>query len=131
MENVGINFNTHKLSDDFVNDVFRHYVERHISVDAQEKSPVCPFETCGECNTAYSDSCYTCEFAKESFQKMLDGIYKKTDPRTKARVFCICCGAQKRTLRKWHNSYLCNDCYKIMMHIGEEKYIKALQGEEA
>ena len=124
-----MNFNTHNLSDDFVNDMFRRYVERHISVDTQEKAPVCPFETCGECDTAYSDSCYTCKFAEESFQKILDDIYKKADLRTKARVLCIGCGAQKRTLRKWHKSYLCTDCYNIMMNIGEEKYIKALRGE--
>ena len=129
MENAGINFNTHNLSDDFVNDMFHRYVERHISVNAQEKAPVCPFETCGGCNTAYSDSCYTCEFAKESFQKMLDGIYKKTDPRTKARVFCICCGAGKRSpLRKWKNVYICSDCWKIKERIGEEQFEKALRG---
>lgn len=138
MENAGINFNTHNLSDDYVNDMFRRYVERHISVDVQEKAPVCPFETCGECNTAYSDSCYTCEFAKESFQKILDGIYKKTNPRTGAQVFCISCGAGKRSpLRKWKTNrrtgeaiYICSDCWKIKEQIGEERFEKALMGEE-
>ena len=137
MENAGADFNTHNLSNDFVNDMFRRYVERHISVDDQEKTPVCPFETCGECNTAYSDSCYTCEFAEESFQKMLDSIYKKTDPRTKARVFCVACGASKRSpLRKWKTNrktgdaiYICTECWKIKERIGDEAFMKALNGE--
>lgn len=56
-------------------------------------------------------------------------LQKLKEKRRGAKVFCIGCGAQKRTLRKWHNSYLCTDCYKTMMNIGEEKYIKALRGE--
>ena len=131
MENAGINFNTHNLSDDFVNDMFHQYVERHITVDNQEKVSVCSFETCGECNMAYSDSCYTCKFAEESFQKMLDGMYKKTDPRTKAQVFCICCGARTRSpLRRWKNVYICSDCWKIKEQMGDERFEKALKGEE-
>ena len=50
--------------------------------------------------------------------------------RKGAKVFCVSCGAQKRTLRKWHNSYLCTDCYKIMQNVGEEHFIKGLKGEE-
>lgn len=49
---------------------------------------------------------------------------------TKAKVFCVACGAQKRTLHKWHNSYLCSECYKIAQNVGDEKFIKALKGEE-
>ena len=49
--------------------------------------------------------------------------------KTNAKVFCVACGAVKRTLRKWHNSYLCEDCYKIAMNVGDEKFIAALKGE--
>ena len=129
MENAGTKFNAHGLSDEFVEQLFHNYVLRKITVDEDEKVPVCPFETCGECNTAYSDGCYGCKFARKSFQKILDNIYKRTDPRSKAQVFCVVCGAQKRTLRKWHNSYLCEDCYKIMLGTGEECFIMALRGE--
>ena len=131
MENAGTNFNRHGLTEEFVEQMFRHYVLRKITIDEDEKVPVCPFETCGECNTAYSDGCYSCEFARKSFQKILDNIYERTDSRSKAQVFCVACGAQKRTLRKWHKSYLCEDCYKIMNDAGEEKFIKALRGETA
>ena len=47
-----------------------------------------------------------------------------------ALVFCVACGAINRTLRKWHNSYLCTDCFKIAQNVGDEKFIKALQGKE-
>ena len=57
-------------------------------------------------------------------------LQKLKEKRKGAKVFCIGCGAQKRTLRKWHNSYLCTDCYKIMENVGEEQFIKALKGEE-
>lgn len=50
--------------------------------------------------------------------------------RTKAKVFCVGCGASKRTLHRWHNSYLCSECYKIAHNDGDEKFIKALKGEE-
>lgn len=57
-------------------------------------------------------------------------LKKLKEKRKGAKVFCVSCGAQKRTLRKWHNSYLCTDCYKIMENAGEEQFIKALQGED-
>lgn len=50
--------------------------------------------------------------------------------KTNAKVFCVACGASKRTLRKWHNSYLCEDCFRIAKNVGDEKFIKALKGEE-
>ncbi len=34
-------------------------------------------------------------------------LQKLKEKRRGAKVFCVGCGAQKRTLRKWHNSYLC------------------------
>ena len=62
---------------------------------------------------------------------LVDKALQKLKAKCKgARVFCVSCGAQKRTLRKWHNSYLCTDCYKIMENVGEEKFIKALKGED-
>ena len=65
MENAGTKFNTHGLSDEFVEQLFHDYVFRNISVDDDSKVPVCPFETCGECNTAYSDGCYSCGFENQ------------------------------------------------------------------
>lgn len=57
--------------------------------------------------------------------------YFKKQKRTGARVFCVACGAHGRVpLRRWHNSYICNDCWKILQKVGEEKFIKALKGEE-
>lgn len=45
-----------------------------------------------------------------------------------ARVFCVSCGAGKRTpLRRWHNSYICSECWKILQAIGEEKFIETLR----
>lgn len=49
--------------------------------------------------------------------------------KTNAQVFCVACRAKNRTLRKWHNSYLCVDCYKIAQNVGDEKFIAALKGE--
>ena len=46
-------------------------------------------------------------------------------------VFCVSCDARKRQLYKWHNSYICCDCRKILKNVGEEKFMKALMGEEA
>lgn len=64
--------------------------------------------------------------SEELVEKALQKLKEK---RRGSKVFCVGCGAQKRTLRKWHNSYLCSDCYKIMMNIGDEKYIEALRGD--
>lgn len=51
--------------------------------------------------------------------------------RVGAIVFCVACGAHGRVpLRRWHNSYICNDCWKILQKVGEEKFLKALKGEE-
>ena len=62
---------------------------------------------------------------------LIDKALQKLKAKRKgAKVFCVGCGAQKRTLRKWHNSYLCTDCYKIMENVGEEQFIKGLKGEE-
>lgn len=57
-------------------------------------------------------------------------LQRLKEKRKGAKVFCVSCGAEKRTLRKWHNSYLCSDCFKIMKNSGEEEFIKALKGED-
>lgn len=62
---------------------------------------------------------------------LVDKALQKLKAKRKgAKVFCVSCGAEKKTLRKWHNSYLCTDCYKIMEKAGEEQFIKGLKGEE-
>ena len=62
---------------------------------------------------------------------LVDKALQKLKAKRKgAKVFCVSCGAKNRPLRKWHNSYLCEDCYKIMKNSGEEKFIKALKGED-
>ena len=62
---------------------------------------------------------------------LVDKALQKLKAKRKgAKVFCVSWGAVNRTLRKWHNSYLCTDCYKIMKNSGEERFIKALKGEE-
>ena len=62
---------------------------------------------------------------------LVDKALQKLKAKRKgAKVFCVSCGAVNRTLRKWHNSYLCTDCYKITKNVGEEQFIKALKGEE-
>ena len=57
-------------------------------------------------------------------------LHKLKEQRKGAKVFCVSCGAQKRTLRKWKNVYICSDCWKIKEQIGEERFMKALKGEE-
>ena len=61
---------------------------------------------------------------KEEIDKAIDRILnEKKINRTGARVFCVACGAGKRTpLRKWHNSYICYNCWTMMKVLGEEKF---------
>lgn len=61
----------------------------------------------------------------------VDKLMKERQKHRKgALVFCVACGAVNRTLRKWHNSYLCTDCFKIAQNVGDEKFIAALKGKE-
>ena len=63
--------------------------------------------------------------------KAVDRILKNRKVnRTGSSVFCVSCGAKKKQLYKWHNSYICCDCRKTMLKIGEEKFINDLMGEE-
>ena len=110
--------------------LFHDFVANRINIPVEEKAPVCPFEFGGECNTAYSEECYNCEHSKADFMALIERLRSRRKSKVKAQVFCVSCGAKQRTLRKWHNSYLCVDCYKIMQRVGEDKFIKALQGKE-
>ena len=46
--------------------------------------------------------------------------------RKGARVFCVRCGStgQRTPLRRWHNSYICNECWKILKAVGEKEFQK-------
>ena len=57
-------------------------------------------------------------------------IRAKKARRMGSAVFCLSCGARQRTLYKWHNSYICRDCRKILLDVGEEQFLKALRGED-
>lgn len=131
MENAGIRFNTHDLSEEFTEKTFSHYVERTLKNAKTE--PFCPFPKGGYCDISPEDrltACLSCDCSRESFQEIMDYIYQKTK-RTGAKVFCINCGAGKRTpLRKWHNVYICENCWKLKNVIGEEAFIEDLKGEK-
>ena len=135
MENNGPSFKFNDpigFGEEILDRLFKRYVEERIDIPDADKHPVCPFSFGGECNTAYSDACYDCIHAKEAFQKQLDKAY--TDAQAKRgtpRIFCVACGAGKRTpLRKWHNSSICAECWKILQVIGEEEFIKRIKGDE-
>ena len=65
-------------------------------------------------------------------EELIDMALRKLKEKRKgAKVFCISCGAGKRSpLRKWKNVYICSDCWKIKEQIGDERFEKALIGEE-
>ena len=65
----------------------------------------------------------------KKIDKVIDRILEeKKINRTGARVFCVSCGAGKRTpLRRWHNSYICVNCWKILNAIGEEAFLERLK----
>ena len=72
-------------------------------------------------------------------EELIDrALQKLKEKRKGAKVFCISCGAGKRSpLRKWKTNrrtgdaiYICSDCWKIKEQIGEERFEKALMGEE-
>lgn len=65
-----------------------------------------------------------------SEELLVKALQKLKEKRKGSKVFCVGCGAQKRTLRKWKNVYICYDCWKIKERIGEEQFLKALKGEE-
>ena len=85
---------------------------------------------------------FNCEMAKETYKEEIDelrqhleqealvekALQKMKEKRKGAKVFCVGCGAQKRTLRKWKNVYICQDCWKIKEQIGDERFEKALRG---
>lgn len=104
-------FRTYLFSEEFVEKQFENYKERHSDEDERTQ--------------------------RENYQKILDGIFQN-NRADGAKVFCICCGGGKRSpLRKWKTNrrtgdaiYICSDCWKIKERIGEERFEKALIGEE-
>lgn len=68
---------------------------------------------------------------QEQVKLVADRIIRaKKAKRMGSAVFCVSCGARQRTLYKWHNSYICRDCRKILLDVGEERFLKALRGED-
>ena len=66
---------------------------------------------------------------EEAKNDILDKAMTKLKAERKgARVFCVRCGAGQRTpLRKWHNSYICQECWKILKAVGEEEFRMELE----
>ena len=97
-------FRTYLFSEEFVEKQFENYKERHSDEDERTQ--------------------------RENYQKILDDLFQN-NRADGAKVFCICCRAGERSpLRKWKNVYICSDCWKIKEQIGEERFKKALMGEE-
>jgi hypothetical protein len=124
---------------------FEEYVNRVLTADEEDSEPTCPFfGNNGECyvdRRAPGEGCIDCKWAKQAYdslspeeikklyskeiQEMADRIMaERKEKRKGARVFCVRCGALgKRTpLRKWKKDlYLCENCFKIMNAVQEEK----------
>lgn len=63
-------------------------------------------------------------------RKVNDILQKRKEKRVGARVFCVGCGAGKRTpLRRWHDVYICENCWKMKNAMGEDVFVKRLKGE--
>lgn len=99
-------------------------------LEAGKDEPLCPFPfTSCECYME-TDKCAECEHAKYSYakweaQRILD---IRKEKRLGSRVFCVACGGGKRTpLLRWHNSYICENCWKILRVIGEDEFLKRIQ----
>lgn len=101
---------------------------KHV-LETGEDSPLCPFPFIS-CECYATRDCTNCEHAKDSFvkwkvQKILD---TRKEKRLGSRVFCVACGGGKRTpLLRWHNSYICENCWKILRVIGEDEFLKRIQ----
>lgn len=73
----------------------------------------------------------TPEQQKEVNKQVDDILQKRKEKRIGARVFCVSCGAGKRTpLRRWHDVYICENCWKMKNMIGEDAFVKRLKGEQ-
>ena len=112
MARDGINF------EDYLREVLKDY----------KAEPQCPFPNGGECYLTEAErSCENCEYAKSSFIDRV--LQKKKERRIGSRVFCVACGSHGRVpLRKWHNVYICDECRRILLNVGEEKFIDILKG---
>ena len=123
---------------------FKDYVDKVLTSDEEDPEPTCPFPANnGECyvnRRAAGEGCIDCEWAKQSFesltpeeikklysseiQEMADHMMAERKARRKgSRVFCVRCGAlgNRTPLRKWNDIYLCENCFKIMNAVEEEK----------
>ena len=98
-------------------------------LEAGKDEPLCPFPfiSC-ECYME-TDKCAECEHAKNSYvqwaaKRIID---ERKAKRAGARVFCISCGGGTRSpLIRWHNSYICEHCWRILRAIGEEEFMKRI-----
>lgn len=114
---------------------YEAFIERYRM--QMEDEPVCPFPGGGECWLKTEErNCKDCDICRQSYKKQLtekimqDRKAHNVIKGRGARVFCVSCGAGKRTpLRKWHNSYICQSCWKMLNAIGEEEFIKRIKGE--
>lgn len=63
--------------------------------------------------------------ADTELRRTIDRIMdERKKSRKGARVFCVGCGGGQRTpLRRWHNSYICINCWKMKEAIGEDAFI--------
>lgn len=52
-------------------------------------------------------------------------LHDRKVKRVGARVFCVRCGntGNRTPLRKWHNSYICQECWKVLQTIGEDAFL--------
>ena len=60
--------------------------------------------------------------------KIEEILHERKVKRICARVFCVRCGAGQRTpLRRWHNSYICQECWKVLQAVGEDEFRRELE----
>ena len=117
MENAGVSFDI--------------YVD--MATKRFPNEPLCPFPDGGECYIQEkARNCRECVYAKSSYEKFLNIVIEqsrnlKFDERGKlrgAKVFCVKCGAGPRTpLRKWMNSYICENCWRNMQLITDTQIV--------
>lgn len=114
---------------------FEKYVEEAMKRFPNE--PLCPFPDGGECYIQEKErNCKDCVYAKSSYEKFLKIVIEESknlryDDHHRlrgAKVFCVSCGAGNRTpLRKWKNSYICENCWKMLQVIGEDEFLERIK----
>ena len=130
MENSGVRLTEVKIDPHDI--VFQNYVDSILELNSNDE-PLCPFLIGGECyilaEQRKEGACLKCEMAKLSYNEQLRHMARrKLKGYSKgAPVFCVSCGAGKRTpLRKWYNSYICENCWKLLQAIGEDAFLDRL-----